>query len=79
MQPKKVPVWANEETAEPQPPISTEGEPSTESTPGGLSDLEWMKRHMSKAVDVEERVFEQSDNEDAPSTKLTQPVNIHLQ
>ena len=35
-----------------------------------LSDLEWMKRRMSKNVDVAEKVFEQSDDEEGAPAEL---------
>ncbi len=72
MKPKKVPVWANEATAEPQILVSTEHASATQ---GELSDAEWLKQRMSSAVDVEEKVFEQSDDEDAPKAKSAQPVS----
>jgi multiple RNA-binding domain-containing protein 1 len=61
MQPMKGPAWVNEAPA--QPPLtqesgSYEGEPQ-----GPLSDLEWMRQRMSRHVDQEDRVFEQSDEE----------------
>jgi multiple RNA-binding domain-containing protein 1 len=43
-----------------EPPASTEA----------LSDLEWMKRHMSKKADVEEKAFEQSDDEETGEQKV---------
>ena len=67
MQPKKGPAWQNEVL--PQPPVVPQPiedlKDSLEESqaPGPLSDLEWMKQHMSNNVDVEERVFEQSDDE----------------
>ncbi|KAJ7771000.1 hypothetical protein DFH07DRAFT_804474 [Mycena maculata] len=78
MQPRgnKGRTWANEAAptvaAEAAPPEATDadamdpdGEPQREE---GLSDLDWMKRRMSKNVDVKEKVFEQSDDEN------TEPV-----
>ncbi|KJA26549.1 hypothetical protein HYPSUDRAFT_198832 [Hypholoma sublateritium FD-334 SS-4] len=70
MQPKKVPVWANEATAEPQVPIPAAKGSATQ---GELSDAEWLKQRMSNAVDLEERVFEQSDDDDALKPKHGQP------
>jgi multiple RNA-binding domain-containing protein 1 len=43
-------------------PTNENAEPLREE---GLSDLDWMKRRMSKNVDVVEKAFEQSDDEDA--------------
>jgi len=67
MQRKKGPVWANEPITEPpapsQPHFSVN--PPVEVLPQGeLSDLEWMKQRMSNAVDAEDRVFEQSDDDE---------------
>ncbi|KAJ7506616.1 hypothetical protein B0H11DRAFT_237636 [Mycena galericulata] len=73
MQPRgnKGRTWANE--AAPAVPLELptdptdademdqDGEPLREE---GLSDLDWMKRRMSKNVDVAEKAFEQSDDED---------------
>ncbi|KAF8870174.1 hypothetical protein BD779DRAFT_1581736 [Infundibulicybe gibba] len=66
---KKGPSWANDtETSQPnvQPPASeTSISPNHDPSLGeGLSDLEWMKRHMSTNPDRQEKVFEQSDHED---------------
>ncbi|KAJ7094410.1 hypothetical protein C8R44DRAFT_814432 [Mycena epipterygia] len=76
-------TWANEATpvsAEvPTDPADADGmdedtEPVREE---GLSDLDWMKRRMSKNVDVVEKAFEQSDDEDAdPLPALTPPPTI---
>ncbi len=76
MQPrtKKGPSWANEA----QPEASTSSrtldvdmqDPEMQAldvepvNQEGLSDLDWMKRHLSKKVDKDERVFEQSDDEE---------------
>jgi len=62
MKPKKGPVWANEERIEPAP-VPQAAERAEEAQPEGLSDLEWMRQRMSKAVEVEERVFEQDDEQ----------------
>lgn len=67
MQRKKGPVWANEPIVEPptpsQPQFSVN--PPVEVLPQGeMSDLEWMKQRMSNAVDTEDRVFEQSDDDE---------------
>lgn len=76
MKPSKVPVWANEPTAEPQLPESTELAAADSSAQGTMSDLEWMRQRMSQNVDVEERVFEQSDDEDTPQPKKVEPVSL---
>ncbi|KAF9484770.1 RNA-binding domain-containing protein [Pholiota conissans] len=77
MKPSKVPVWANEPTAEPQLLASTEPAASNSADQGAMSDLEWMRQRMSQNVDAEERVFEQSDDEDAhPRAKATVPEVI---
>lgn len=70
MQNKKGPSWANQ----PQPEASTSAK-KVEDVPmevenantEGISDLDWMKKHMSKNVDVVEKAFEQSDDEEAPN------------
>lgn len=74
MQPRNVkgPSWANE----PQPAASSSkqtldiemAQPELQEEPAnqdGLSDLDWMRRHISKAVDqaVPDKAFEQSDDE----------------
>jgi multiple RNA-binding domain-containing protein 1 len=82
MQPrtKKGPAWANDMKSEDVVPtgktkhkqkaaedIHTDvqgDDPALEVT---LSDLDWMKKHMSQNVDVVEKVFEQSDEEDVPA------------
>ncbi|KAF9556198.1 hypothetical protein CPC08DRAFT_711377 [Agrocybe pediades] len=70
MKPKKGPAWANEEQVEPIP-VPQEPEVVKDVQPEGLSDLEWMRQRMSNAVDKEERVFEQDDDEPmAPSLAL---------
>ncbi|PBK88707.1 hypothetical protein ARMGADRAFT_1047355 [Armillaria gallica] len=75
MQPRtKGPSWANEA----QPEASTSSrtldvdmqDPEVQAldvepvNQEGLSDLDWMKRHLSKKVDEDEQVFEQSDDEE---------------
>ncbi|KAF4623126.1 hypothetical protein D9613_002318 [Agrocybe pediades] len=71
MKPKKGPAWANEEQVEPIP-VPQEPEVVKDVQPEGLSDLEWMRQRMSNAVDKEERVFEQDDDEPmAPRLALT--------
>ncbi|KAG5652714.1 hypothetical protein H0H81_003965 [Sphagnurus paluster] len=73
---KKGPTWANEAQLEapivvPEPePENTEDVPMADETVARdetISDLDWMKQRMSKAVDVVEKVFEQSDDEDRPA------------
>ncbi|KAK0477584.1 hypothetical protein IW261DRAFT_1565894 [Armillaria novae-zelandiae] len=77
MQPrtKKGPSWANEA----QPEASTSSrtldvdmqDPEVQAqdvepvNQEGLSDLDWMKRHLSKKVDEDGRAFEQSDDEES--------------
>lgn len=84
MQRKKGPVWANEPTAElpaPSQPQTPDGNPPIEALPQGeLSDLEWMKQRMSNAVDTEDRVFEQSDDDEPkPHAAKTKEVrSIYL-
>lgn len=69
----KGPSWANEASTVVKPAIATEAplpvgadavsqqddQPSAE----GMSDLDWMRKHMSKNVVDEEKVFEQSGDE----------------
>jgi multiple RNA-binding domain-containing protein 1 len=79
MQRKKGPVWANEPTVEPTAPLQpqTSGlNPPGDTLPQGeLSDLEWMKQRMSNAVDTEDRVFEQSDDDEPkPQAAITNKV-----
>ncbi|CAA7263983.1 unnamed protein product [Cyclocybe aegerita] len=73
MKPKKGPAWANEAASQP-PVISSNDEampsPEPEQPQGELSDLEWMRQRMSKAVDEKEQVFEQSDD-DEPQLKAS--------
>ncbi|KAF9522621.1 hypothetical protein CPB83DRAFT_864175 [Crepidotus variabilis] len=74
MQPKKGPAWANEvQTAAPveQPPIQDE----EDNPPGELSDLDWMKQRTSKQSNLEDKAFEQSDD-DEPSEKPLQAVVV---
>jgi multiple RNA-binding domain-containing protein 1 len=40
-----------------------EGKEGQEEKDEGISDLDWMRRRMSKNVEVTERLFEQSDDE----------------
>ncbi|KAF9261016.1 RNA-binding domain-containing protein [Marasmius fiardii PR-910] len=78
MQTKKGPAWANEN----QPEASTsakeiDDEPvNAEMNEEGLSDMDWMRRRMSKHVDDVEKVYEQSDGEvcgDNPKAKSPTP------
>ncbi|KAG6916876.1 hypothetical protein DXG01_004785 [Tephrocybe rancida] len=71
MQPRnrKGPLWANDAPSEaPVVPVAepevVEDVPMADET---ISDLEWMKRRMGSTVDVIEKAFEQSDDEDGPS------------
>lgn len=68
MQPrtKKGPSWANEARVE-QPVLSPEEHKNHPPTNSALlSDLEWMKQRVAQNVEGENRVFEQSDEEDGP-------------
>ncbi|KAG5643857.1 hypothetical protein DXG03_009541 [Asterophora parasitica] len=80
---KKAPTWANEERPDtpvipaPEPDV-TEDVPMADDTAARdetISDLDWMKQRMSKQVDVVEKVFEQSDDEDAPAEVSTTTQN----
>ena len=61
---KKGPSWANEEAQ-----ISKKAKETKEATPmedtaqEGVSDMDWLKKHMSKNVDNVEKAYEQSDDE----------------
>ncbi|KAF8907613.1 hypothetical protein CPB84DRAFT_1674795 [Gymnopilus junonius] len=76
MQPKKGPAWANEvvtqqSVAQQSTDETKEGAEDMDiKTQGQLSDLEWMRQRMSKNIDSNERVFEQSDDEDQPQTQV---------
>jgi len=61
MQPMKGPAWVNEAPA--QPPLTQESGIHEGKPQEPLSDLEWMRQRMSKHVDQEDRVFDQSDEE----------------
>jgi len=84
MRPKKGPVWANEPIIEPptpsQPQSSAVNPPAEALPPGELSDLEWMRQRMSNAVDTEDRVFEQSDDDEPKpqAAKSNEVRSIHL-
>lgn len=63
MQPKKRPTWANEAFTNPPPVNESSSQP--ESKPQGEpTDLEWMRQRISKQVDQDEKVFEQSDDDE---------------
>ncbi|KAJ7590213.1 RNA-binding domain-containing protein [Mycena floridula] len=58
MQTKKGPSWANEQQpAGPEQPVMDVNKPEGDNNGEGMSDLDWMKRHMTKG-------YEQSDDED---------------
>ena len=68
MKPRTGPAWANEATAQPtvsapQTDDTTIQDAEQEPRQDDVSDLEWMKRRMSKNVDVVEKAFEQCDDE----------------
>ncbi|KAJ7043247.1 hypothetical protein C8F04DRAFT_1029332 [Mycena alexandri] len=76
MQPRgnKGRTWANESAVVAPVEVAdmdVDTEPAREE---GLSDLDWMKRRMSKNADVVEKAFEQSDDEDADPTASTSLV-----
>ncbi|KAJ7865707.1 hypothetical protein B0H13DRAFT_2236885 [Mycena leptocephala] len=78
MQPRgnKGRTWANEAAPTVPVEILPDAAPTNENAEPlreeGLSDLDWMKRRMSKNVDVVEKAFEQSDDEDAD------PLPVHI-
>ncbi|KAJ6560260.1 hypothetical protein B0H19DRAFT_945470 [Mycena capillaripes] len=83
MQPRgnKGRTWANEAaTSVPvevptDPPLADKMDEDTEPIPEeGLSDLDWMKRRMSTKVDIVEKAFEQSDDEDADPLPVLTPL-----
>lgn len=76
MQPRttKGPAWANDAQSEqpaapvPEPEAVQDTAMDTGEDPAkeeGISDLDWMKQRMTTNADVVEKVFEQSDDEDA--------------
>ncbi|KAF8916989.1 hypothetical protein CPB85DRAFT_1481797 [Mucidula mucida] len=77
----KGPSWANEPQAEASTSKQTldvdmtapeDDEPASQA---GMSDLDWMRRHMSKKVDeAEVKAFEQSDDED-----VEDPVKVEAE
>ncbi|PFH49280.1 hypothetical protein AMATHDRAFT_48833 [Amanita thiersii Skay4041] len=86
---KKGPSWANEETTNPSTAptrsskqmdnvAETSNDESNQEKPSdeAISDLDWMKRHMSKSVANVDKVFEQSDDEDPP--ELTVCTNLAI-
>ena len=62
MQPRKGPAWANEAIA--TPPVNESNSQPEGNPQGELSDLEWMRQRISKQVDQDEKVFEQSDDDE---------------
>jgi multiple RNA-binding domain-containing protein 1 len=65
MQPRKGPTWANEVPGNPPAVQESSNQADGEDRPqGDLSDLEWMRQRISKQVDQDERVFEQSDDDE---------------
>ena len=80
---KKGPSWADDLLPTPtgKPAVAVVGnDQSEEEAVGdaddagateGLSDMEWMRRHMSKGADKDEPAFEQSDDEEE---KMANPV-----
>ncbi|KAJ7228150.1 hypothetical protein GGX14DRAFT_538560 [Mycena pura] len=70
-------TWANETTPTaqvevPAEPLALEDK-DEDAEPTGLSDLEWLKRRMSKNVDVVEKDFEQSDDEESDPVPTLAP------
>ena len=74
--PRKGPSWANE-AKEAHPVIShdqdftqpkDEAQPSDYQDNDAMSDLEWMKRHMTQRVSESEQIFQQ-DEDNLPTTK----------
>jgi len=76
---KKGPAWANDMKQEEviagksklkqeAALMDTEADGVDPAREAGLSDLDWMRQRMSKNVDVVEKVFEQSDEEDEDAT-----------
>ena len=74
MQPKKRPAWANEDLENP-PAASTSRCPDEDGPQGELSDLEWMRQRISKQIDQDEKVFEQSDDE-SPDIPVSVSISI---
>ncbi|KIL64367.1 hypothetical protein M378DRAFT_78430 [Amanita muscaria Koide BX008] len=76
----KGPSWANEESftsaagaqsssAKPNAEPVTEDKQEGDGPQEGISDLDWLKKHMSNNVDTIDKVFEQSDDEMDAATK----------
>ena len=51
---------------EPEEEVEVDADVADDAAQGteGLSDMDWLRRHMSKNVDKDEPAFEQSDDED---------------
>ncbi len=76
MQPTKGPAWVNEPPA--QPPLTQESGSYEGELQGPLSDLEWMRQRMSKHVDQEDRVFEQSDEEEKDDNSVCLRIFLYI-
>ena len=74
MQPKKGPAWANEVLEDP-PAASTSRIPDEDGLQGEVTDLEWMRQRISKQIDQDEKVFEQSDDE-SPDMPVSLSISI---
>lgn len=78
---KKGPSWANEAQPDPPPVTSEEKtaqdvdmEQASNDREEGLSDLDWMRRRMSKTVDVVDKAYEQSDDEGEEPSNLVRAL-----
>ncbi|PPQ82773.1 hypothetical protein CVT25_009268 [Psilocybe cyanescens] len=85
MEKKKGPAWANEAAPAPVPAAvpadSAATVPADEDdsqAQGTMSDLEWMRQRMSAAVDVEERVFEQDEEDGGQPEKKTVTASVPI-
>ncbi|KAL1692422.1 hypothetical protein GGG16DRAFT_51413 [Schizophyllum commune] len=74
----KGPAWADgQEAPQPAAPVASDAAPEEEDAmqqdakDEGASDLDWLKKHMSKDVDTAGRAFEQSDDEEDAQQKIT--------
>jgi multiple RNA-binding domain-containing protein 1 len=72
MQPRrqKGPAWANDMKQDDGVVVGKTKDIEAGGGPAldvALSDQDWMKQHMSRNIDVVEKAFEQSDDEDAPA------------
>lgn len=81
MEKKKGPTWANEAATPVPVPVSIAPAPAAEDAEaqGAMSDLEWMRQRMSVAVVddvVEERVFEQDEEDGGEPAKATKPQAV---